>query len=213
MAKEENVAGAVGYGIRFDDDPADGPWCAQITGLDPKYGLARDFLPGTYYDLYPDRIYEIRESSEERYFCRVVEGTGGEKGLERLTRDAVLGMFSGEPGGDGGDGGPKVVTRVTGVGRKPDTPEGWRKVVDHYDEKTRAITVVMLLESTLAIDDPAERLRAVYRELRDGGMEHPEITGRVLYSTDARDAAPELDFPMRVRAKFMKEVETAGAGS
>lgn len=79
------------------------PWVARITGRDPKYGLARDFLRGRkdyadsnsigsrgvylYFTL-ADGVYEVRELKswrrERRYFCRA---SGGE--LNELSREEV----------------------------------------------------------------------------------------------------------------------------
>ncbi len=67
------------------------PWVAEITGPDPRYGLAREFLRGRrsyrhasrtgchgiyqWYELQEGRIYEVcaplTATRWERYFCRV----------------------------------------------------------------------------------------------------------------------------------------------
>lgn len=83
-------------------------WCAQITGTDPTYGLAREFLrpsvdyskansQGTrgvfrFYWL-EDGIYEVSSPASwrntERYFCRVENGQ-----IVRISKAEVLECLS-----------------------------------------------------------------------------------------------------------------------
>lgn len=80
-------------------------WVAEITGADPRYGLARQFLKpkidhthansagtrGVYacYTLESGRVYEVRAwrswRTEDRYFCRVSD----DGDIIRITRDEV----------------------------------------------------------------------------------------------------------------------------
>jgi len=92
-------------------DPMPKPWVARITGLDPKYGLAREFLRGqkdytdanstgsrgvflTYW--LPEGIYEVYErtgwKSERRFFCRSEQGR-----LVRMTQEEVLAWLENPP--------------------------------------------------------------------------------------------------------------------
>lgn len=80
------------------------PWVARLTGLDPKYGFAREFLSGqkdyslansvgsrgvfVYYPLKPG-VYEVNErltwKKTRRYFIRVEDAQ-----IEEITKDEVL---------------------------------------------------------------------------------------------------------------------------
>ena len=80
-------------------------WVAEITGRDPKYGLARSFVHGKkdysqsnsvgsrgvklWYELWPGRVYDVSHpvcwKRTRRYFCRV-EGNG----LCEMTKEEVL---------------------------------------------------------------------------------------------------------------------------
>jgi len=79
---------------RLLDPKALRPWVAEISGTDPRNGLARKFLKGMrdYRDangagsrgvfvtfvLYPEKIYEVNQglswTRKRRYFCRVEQG-------------------------------------------------------------------------------------------------------------------------------------------
>jgi hypothetical protein len=80
-------------------------WVARITGRDPKYGLAREFLRGSvsfrdvedelgargvfrWYELAEGALFEVNAplswTSAERYFCRSERGR-----VVRMTRDEI----------------------------------------------------------------------------------------------------------------------------
>lgn len=80
------------------------PWVARITGRDPRYGLAREFVQGqrdyaeasstgargivVWYQLEDGGIYEIHEllswKRDRRYFCRARRGQ-----VVEITREEV----------------------------------------------------------------------------------------------------------------------------
>lgn len=76
-------------------------WLAEITGLDTKYGIKRDFLresdirrsssrkTGTnYYFLRKDGYYEYNEAWKDRGFFRIIDGK-----YENVTRDDIIMSF------------------------------------------------------------------------------------------------------------------------
>jgi len=85
------------------------PWVARITGTDPKYGLAREFVNGTadysrknkpgtrgiYYSFYlMDGIYEVKGgnswgSAGDRKFIRVIGDL-----FEKVSMEIVLQMVN-----------------------------------------------------------------------------------------------------------------------
>lgn len=90
------------------------PWVAEITGRDPRYGLAREFLEGDrdyslanrdgsrgvylYFILRPGKVYEVNDHCRryrwDRYFCRL----GGDYKPVRMTREEVLAWLDSREG-------------------------------------------------------------------------------------------------------------------
>lgn len=87
--------------------PVPGPWVARITGPDPRFGFAREFLRGQkdyseansvgsrgvyLYFALPPGIYEVNDlvswKRTDRYFCRVE----GEK-IYRISKEEVKACF------------------------------------------------------------------------------------------------------------------------
>ena len=76
------------------------PWVARITGSDPTFGLAREFLPSLrdvssatrngrrgilLWFVMDDGVYEIKDSEGERYFARADQGVVVRMGEEETT--------------------------------------------------------------------------------------------------------------------------------
>lgn len=81
-------------------------WCARITGADPRYGLAREFIRGLkdydrangtqsrgvfmYYTLETGHYYEVKRQyswkNYERFFCRVTD----EGDVVRVEKEEVI---------------------------------------------------------------------------------------------------------------------------
>jgi hypothetical protein len=98
---DDRVAFFRSHGVRAGRSP----WVAEITGVDPRYGFARRFLPGAKdysranrigsrgvyvcYALEGGRIYEIFElltrTRTRRYFCRYTKA-----GRQVLSAEEVL---------------------------------------------------------------------------------------------------------------------------